>query len=106
MWPHEATFVGMRAVAIRELKNRLSAYLREVAAGEIVLVTDRGRVIAELRQPTSELMRSSTELSLERLADAGVLILGLPQDPKAYRRPKVRMQRSSQELLDEERGER
>lgn len=96
----------MRAVAIRELKNRLSAYLREVAAGEVVLVTDRGRVIAELRQPTSELMRSTTELSLERLAGEGLLTLGLPQDPTAYRRPAVRARVQTQALLDEERGER
>ena len=39
----------MRAVGIRELKNRLSEYLRQVQNGERVLVTDRGRVIAELR---------------------------------------------------------
>ena len=37
----------MKAMAIRELENRLSAYLREVTAGEVVLVTDRGRVIAD-----------------------------------------------------------
>jgi antitoxin (DNA-binding transcriptional repressor) of toxin-antitoxin stability system len=96
----------MRAVAIRELKNRLSAYLREVAAGEIVLVTDRGRVVAELRRPTTELLRSATEVSLERLAADGVLTLGLPQDAKAYKRPRVRVRVSTQELLDEERGER
>ena len=30
----------MKAVAVKELKNRLSAYLREVRSGEIVLVTD------------------------------------------------------------------
>ena len=38
----------MRAVGVRELKNRLSEYLRLVRAGERVLVTDRGQVIAEL----------------------------------------------------------
>ena len=96
----------MRAVAIRELKNRLSAYLREVAAGEVVLVTDRGRVVAELRRPTTELLRSATEISLERLAADGVLTLGLPQDPKAYKRPRVRIRASTQDLLDAERGER
>jgi antitoxin (DNA-binding transcriptional repressor) of toxin-antitoxin stability system len=96
----------MRAVAIRELKNRLSAYLREVAAGEVVLVTDRGRVVAELRRPTSELLRSATEVSLERLAADGVLTLGLPQDAKAYKRPRVRVRTATQALLDEERGER
>lgn len=33
----------MKAVAVKELKNRLSSYLREVRSGEVVLVTDRGR---------------------------------------------------------------
>jgi antitoxin (DNA-binding transcriptional repressor) of toxin-antitoxin stability system len=43
----------MKTVAVKELKNRLSSYRREVTAGEVVLVTDRGRVVAELRQPSS-----------------------------------------------------
>ena len=34
----------MNTVGIRELKNRLSAYVRLVRAGERVLVTDRGCV--------------------------------------------------------------
>jgi hypothetical protein len=41
----------MKAVGIRELKNRLSEYLRFMQGGEEVLVTDRGKVVAELRQP-------------------------------------------------------
>ena len=41
----------MKAVGIRELKARLSQYIREVRRGEVVLVTDRGEVVAELRQP-------------------------------------------------------
>ncbi len=41
----------MLAVGIRDLKNNLSRYLRRVRLGERVLVTDRGRVIAELRPP-------------------------------------------------------
>lgn len=40
------------AVGVKELKNRLSAYLKEVQAGTVVLVTDRGTVVAELREPT------------------------------------------------------
>ena len=43
----------MRTAGIRELKARLSAYLREVQHGETVLVTERGRVVAELRPPGS-----------------------------------------------------
>ena len=43
----------MRAVGIKELKNRLSEFVRLAAGGETVLVTDRDRVVAELRPPTS-----------------------------------------------------
>jgi antitoxin (DNA-binding transcriptional repressor) of toxin-antitoxin stability system len=43
----------MRAVGVKALKNRLSEYLRLVASGETVLVTDRDRVVAELVPPRS-----------------------------------------------------
>jgi hypothetical protein len=51
----------IRIVNIRELKNRLSAYLRDVKGG------DAGR--------------------RQRLVDAGVLQPGLPHDPALYRDP-------------------
>lgn len=41
----------MRTVGLKVLKNRLSEYIRLVATGETVLVTDRDRVVAELRPP-------------------------------------------------------
>lgn len=41
----------MKAVGIKVLKNQLSRYLKEVEAGETVLVTDRERVIAEIHRP-------------------------------------------------------
>jgi antitoxin (DNA-binding transcriptional repressor) of toxin-antitoxin stability system len=41
----------MRAVGLKTLKNRLSEYVRLVANGETVLVTDRDRVVAELGPP-------------------------------------------------------
>ena len=41
----------MRTVGLKVLKNRLSEYIRAVANGETVLVTDRDRVVAELRPP-------------------------------------------------------
>ena len=43
----------MRAVGLKTLKNKLSEYVRMVAAGETVLVTDRDRVVAELVPPRS-----------------------------------------------------
>jgi len=36
----------MRTVAVRELKNKLSEYLRRVKAGERVVVTERGKAVA------------------------------------------------------------
>ena len=44
----------MRAVGLKVLKNRLSEYVRLAAAGEIVLVTDRDRVVAELVPPRED----------------------------------------------------
>jgi prevent-host-death family protein len=39
----------MTRVGIRKLKAELSSYLRKARAGEVVQVTDRGEVVAELR---------------------------------------------------------
>jgi len=43
----------MRAVGLKVLKNKLSEYIRLVAGGETVLVTDRDRVVAEIVPPRS-----------------------------------------------------
>jgi antitoxin (DNA-binding transcriptional repressor) of toxin-antitoxin stability system len=95
----------MKAVAVKELKNRLSAYLREVKSGEVVLVTDRGRVVAELRQPTSDAPLSSLDQAVERLQAQGILVAGLPQDPRAYRPSPLEKPVRTADLLAAERGE-
>lgn len=41
----------MRSVGLKVLKNKLSEYVRLAESGEVVLVTDRDRVVAELRPP-------------------------------------------------------
>ncbi len=43
----------IKTVGIKELKNNLSAYLREVRRGTRVLVSDRNRVVAELHEPNA-----------------------------------------------------
>jgi antitoxin (DNA-binding transcriptional repressor) of toxin-antitoxin stability system len=40
-----------KTVGIKDLKNNLSAYLREVRQGTRVFVSDRGEVVAELHEP-------------------------------------------------------
>ena len=42
----------MRAVGLKVLKNRLSEYVRMAASGEVILVTDRDHVVAELSPPS------------------------------------------------------
>jgi prevent-host-death family protein len=62
----------MRAAGIREIKNKLSAYLRLVAEGETVLVTDRGRVVAQLAPPPTHAPPAlSEDDALRRLAAIG-----------------------------------
>lgn len=64
----------MIAVGIKQLKNRLSEYVRRAAAGEIVLVTDRETVVAELRAP--EVTRSTQvfDAALADLVRTGVMV--------------------------------
>lgn len=44
----------MKVVSIKQLKARLSEYIRLVKAGETVLVTERDKVVAELRPSRRE----------------------------------------------------
>ncbi len=41
----------MLTVGIREIKNRLSEYLRKAKAGERILVTERGKPVAVITRP-------------------------------------------------------
>jgi antitoxin (DNA-binding transcriptional repressor) of toxin-antitoxin stability system len=43
----------MRAIGIKQLKNKLSEYVKLAAGGETILVTDRDRVVAELSPPSA-----------------------------------------------------
>jgi prevent-host-death family protein len=99
----------MKVVGIRELKNRLSEVVRAVRAGEHVLVTDRGTVVAELVPPGRGRVDPGVPAGLARLADRGLARLGLPNDPAVYRAlPPLRRRKpaSVARLLDQERGTR
>jgi antitoxin (DNA-binding transcriptional repressor) of toxin-antitoxin stability system len=63
----------MRAVGIKELKNRLSEYVRIAAAGERVLVTDRDRVVAELIAPQAGTPETVSDVALAEAVRAGWL---------------------------------
>lgn len=93
----------MKTVAVKELKNKLSSYLREVRDGEVVLITNRGRVVAELRQPSGALLMTYHR-GIGRLHPEGVFAAASPQNPKAYRASSLQHAVQSQDLLDAERG--
>jgi antitoxin (DNA-binding transcriptional repressor) of toxin-antitoxin stability system len=57
----------MKSVGVKQLKSRLSEYLRLVRGGETVLVTDRDEVVAELRPARRRL---GTADSLDELLDS------------------------------------
>jgi antitoxin (DNA-binding transcriptional repressor) of toxin-antitoxin stability system len=63
----------MRVVGIKQLKAKLSEYLREVRRGEVFLVTDRDEVVAELRPPRSPLSPPADDLeqAFEMLLESG-----------------------------------
>jgi prevent-host-death family protein len=63
----------MNSVGIRELKARLSEYMRQVRQGRTVLVTDHGEVVAELRPAGDGSARAAARRVEEGLA-AGWLV--------------------------------
>lgn len=99
----------MRSVGIRELKNKLSQYLRLVRNGETLLVTDRGEVIAEIRAPGSAAPEDLPYPGLWELARRGLVRIGAPNDPEVYDLP-PHLPRfpegTATRLIDEDRGER
>lgn len=100
----------METVGIRELKDHLSKYVRQVEAGGTVVVTDRGRVVAELVPPgRADGRRADLHPGLLEMERKGLIRLATkPSDPSLYRDlPRVDLGgRTVQELLDWQRGDR
>jgi antitoxin (DNA-binding transcriptional repressor) of toxin-antitoxin stability system len=100
----------MRAVGVKQLKARLSEYLRLANGGETILVTDRDHVVAELRpapRRLSQLPDSIGEI-LDSLAVRGEVTRAAA--PKSRWTWKVRglglPAGTASELLDQVRSDR
>ena len=79
-------------VGIRDLKARLSSYLREVKAGSSVLITERGRLVGRIvPEPVS------SEDRLKRLVEVGLADWSGRKPP--VRKPSARL-RGSQMISD------
>ena len=57
----------MDSVGIRELKAHLSKYVKRVHSGESIVVTERGRPVAELRPVSPELVALDSLVSEGRV---------------------------------------
>jgi prevent-host-death family protein len=58
----------MNVVGVKELKSRLTQYLRRTKKGEEVVVTERGKPIAVIRPTEANLSATSLETKLTELA--------------------------------------
>ncbi len=100
--------MDMKTAGVRDLKTRLSAYLKDVARGDVILVTDRGRVVAELRPPgASERKTSPADARYWSLVERGLVHPAAEPTPVEWNATaRVRLRNgTSRELLDAERGE-
>lgn len=101
---------AMRVVGIKELKTKLSEYLRMVRHGEVFLVTDRDEVVAELRPagPLAVQPESAPDALLERMIASGdVAPPRLSAEDWSWRpRPLGLADGTAAELLNELRSER
>jgi prevent-host-death family protein len=88
-------------VGARELKNRFGHYLSRVKAGETVHVTDRGRIVAELRP--SAPAKTAAEEALRRLAAEGVVTLGAGHHEDLRPYPMIRGKKLASRRIIEDR---
>ena len=81
----------MEKATISEIKNRLSAYLRKVRAGETVLILDRSQPVARLErvqgqsEPDSRIARLERDGLLRRSTQAVPMEMLRSSVPKAKR---------------------
>ncbi len=75
--------IKMKSVGIKQLKSRLSEYLRIVRSGETVFVTDRDEVVAELR-PTRRRLAAADSLDevFDSLAERGEVTRASVRKPR------------------------
>lgn len=73
---------NVKTVGIKKLKDKLSAYIREVRDGGVILVTDHGTVVAEIRTPQREYSRIKRNALRQEWIDSNKLHVPLESRKK------------------------
>jgi prevent-host-death family protein len=93
----------MSTVGVKQLKNRLTQYLRHTKQGEEVIVTERGTPIA-LIQPIKNVDKTaSLEAKLARVAARGAVALPTQKPLKRVRLVRVSGKPISREIVEQRR---
>jgi len=96
----------MISTGIRELRNKLSHYVRQIEAGKRVAVTANGRVVAELVPPGSG-SGTGRANRYEELVAAGMIVPATESDEVPPEWPDIHVLPGTvAELIDSDRGER
>jgi len=93
----------MNRVGVKELKNRLTQYLRRTKQGEEVVVTERGKPIALIQPIRSAEKPVSLEARLAKLAAQGVVTLPTHKPLKEVRLVKISGRPISRTILEDRR---
>lgn len=99
----------MKAVGIKQLKSRLSEYVRLARAGETILVSDRDEVVAELGPARHQPPEPDTLAAvLDRLADRNLLTrASQPKEGWTWKPPSLGLRPGpARTVLDELREDR
>jgi prevent-host-death family protein len=89
---------------IRELKNNLSRYIRLIEAGERVVITAHGRVVAELVPAGTATKRQLSRF--DQLVASGAITPPSENGDPLEGAPKIRLPRgTATALIDSDRGE-
>lgn len=93
----------MSLVGVKELKNRLTYYLRRTKQGEEVIVTERGRPIAVLHSIQAAEQATSLDARLARLASLGTVTLPTHKTSPRRKAIKIPGPPVSQAILEDRR---
>ncbi len=97
----------MRTVSLEILKNNLGEYVRLAQQGDVVLITDRNRVIAELVPPRVGRSEAVPDALLADLVRRGVVTPALlPPGPPPVVPPRTAKLADILAELDDDRADR